>query len=160
MILVIVFDQEKTWKDIRRDRVIRRVNLNAHQDRHFFLLQNIISTKDAPYYKITDDPTIQSVWLVVIFAFAFLYEKKNEEKTNMPKTSKKNRHYIPYHSRWHDEFDVIVHITMQTKRNCFFISLFVFRFFYSRCFRNHHNLFYKFDSNGCFFLLLWSVLIW
>lgn len=77
----------------------------------------------------------------------YLFREKRAKQICQKHSTKNPLHPVSY-GRWQGEFDVIVCATMQTKRNYFFInvfmSLFPFRFFTHAVCRNHRNLFYEF----------------
>lgn len=113
----------------------------------FFCSQNIfMNTKDSLYYKITDDPTIQIClfWVdcygvVYIILFLFFFSKKRN------KSAKKS--ITPYIIWWQQMARWIWCYCLYynaNKTKLFFLYFVVsVPLLYSRCFRNHHNLFYE-----------------
>lgn len=131
-----------------RSRYLSRQFERSDQDRHFLHILRSQKTR------ITKSQMIQPFnlfvwWIAIVYIISFLiYSQKSE--TNLPKKhpTKNPLHPVSW-SRWQGEFDVIVWATMQTKRNYFFIFYFIcvvvpVPLLYSRCFRNHRNLFYEF----------------
>lgn len=129
------------------DRDIYRANLSAHQDRHFllcffsFIWPNILWAQKSWYYKITDDPTIQSLFGLIVIVYIFFLRKKKRNKS----AKKSITPYIIADGK----VNLMLLFVLQCKQNEIIFCIFIYfvvsvPLLYSRCFWNHHNLFYEF----------------